>query len=529
MDGGKRRSKIKRQARRVKHPARERPPRLYWDKKRASHYLVIGNRKRVLLPKDNEKMLREIYKTYKMKKHKRGVFKNPENNIFRFKSFKKKNRGRVRNRRIRGAPTQSALDRSVLSKSQTSKINTLEVALNTLQEKRRDEMAARLQEQNDRILALKLERNEKKQKVVNAVKKKQPKDFDEKVEPKGEKAFEENFDMPPTIPTMSPSALRKLETAKSDLLDALTISELRKVYPGPIKGKADIIETMELSGEIHELFDYYRPEFNLAISLSGPARKKGIKAMLKNRRAVKSGVDDVDVDYEEVIDDDSDLDVDVDRDDDDAADDFKDLPPPTGFVEEKTLEQKGGRRLKSFIGAGINTVKGLFDDQLIKILAPYQTSGFMGVVPRNELYRLIPYIETYIDEHFVYTTKPKINMKISWIINLDKAAGPGTHWVACFCDIDQRKTVEYYDSYGRAPYKGFLEQLKPIVESFDVPYYLTVKHNKIVAQRDDTQTCGYHAAKFIIDRYDGKDFKECSGFNNVAEGERVVAEEFGYI
>ena len=51
--------------------------------------------------------------------------------------------------------------------------------------------------------------------------------------------------------------------------------------------------------------------------------------------------------------------------------------------------------------------------------------------------------------------------------------------------------------------------------------YLKFKVNKIKYQAVDTDTCGIHVIKFLIDRYSGKPFKDATGFES-QKGERAV-------
>lgn len=147
---------------------------------------------------------------------------------------------------------------------------------------------------------------------------------------------------------------------------------------------------------------------------------------------------------------------------------------------------------------------GLFDYQIENLMKPYTKKGFEGVIAADELDKLHP------------------SEKMSFIMNTDPRSKPGKHWVAVYIDAEKDMSVEYYDSFGDGPSKNFLKQLQELVEKIDPDEYLKLKVNRVVDQRADSSNCGWFAAKFLIDRFDGKKFKECSKFQNVAQGEKDI-------
>jgi Ulp1 family protease len=120
-------------------------------------------------------------------------------------------------------------------------------------------------------------------------------------------------------------------------------------------------------------------------------------------------------------------------------------------------------------------------------------------------------------------------------MNLDKSNQPGSHWVAVYIDALKDKAIEYYDSYGRDPPKQFLKQLKALIEKIRPDTYLKLKINKVVDQRANSNTCGFHSIKFLLDRYANKPWKECTGWSNISKAEKDAYrmkkkyKKFGYI
>lgn len=72
------------------------------------------------------------------------------------------------------------------------------------------------------------------------------------------------------------------------------------------------------------------------------------------------------------------------------------------------------------------------------------------------------------------------------IVNLDKAAGPGTHWVAYYKAGDQ---IDYFDSYGN---------LRPPRE---IVNYLgsNIKFNYNKYQKNGSVMCGHLCLRFLYE------------------------------
>ena len=59
--------------------------------------------------------------------------------------------------------------------------------------------------------------------------------------------------------------------------------------------------------------------------------------------------------------------------------------------------------------------------------------------------------------------------------------------------------------------------------------------NKIVEQRANSDTCGYHAMKFLMDRFNNVLWVDCTGYSDIMKSEKDAnkmkkeLKEFGYI
>lgn len=120
-------------------------------------------------------------------------------------------------------------------------------------------------------------------------------------------------------------------------------------------------------------------------------------------------------------------------------------------------------------------------------------------------------------------------------MNTDPSYKQGEHWVAIYVDTTEDKSLEYYDSFAEDPPDNFMNDIKQLIDAHKIPYYLKFKINRIKEQAENSMLCGFHAMKFLIDRFNGKPFKDCSGYSDVRKSEMKAGnmakkyERFGYI
>jgi hypothetical protein len=98
----------------------------------------------------------------------------------------------------------------------------------------------------------------------------------------------------------------------------------------------------------------------------------------------------------------------------------------------------------------------------------------------------------------------------------------GKHWVAVYIDPLKSKTVEYYNSFGDPCPQDVLVGIKKIVDKMKTDTYLKFKENRIKQQSADSSNCGYFAMSFLIDRYRGKPFPECTGYSDIERSEKNI-------
>jgi len=159
--------------------------------------------------------------------------------------------------------------------------------------------------------------------------------------------------------------------------------------------------------------------------------------------------------------------------------------------------------------------KGLYDDQINEVMKRYPE--YLGCIANDEIPSLLP--------------KIKPMTRICFIINTDKENQPGQHWQAVLIDARPQgsHSVEFFDSYGRDPSKEVFHDLKAVVDKLQATSLLKFKINRVIRQYDDTNTCGFMAMTFIIDRIGRhKTFSEATGYNDhhkineAAEGEARI-------
>ena len=117
--------------------------------------------------------------------------------------------------------------------------------------------------------------------------------------------------------------------------------------------------------------------------------------------------------------------------------------------------------------------------------------------------------------------------RFGFVMNLSKRNEEGTHWVAFFGDArpEGSQSLEYYDSFADPPPKILMDYLPTIVKQMQPQSgYVKFKENKIIDQDSSSSNCGFFAAKFLIDRFRGKKFKEITRYDDHLKGEKEIEE-----
>lgn len=145
---------------------------------------------------------------------------------------------------------------------------------------------------------------------------------------------------------------------------------------------------------------------------------------------------------------------------------------------------------------GLN--RPLYDDQIYGLLSPYK--DFVGCIMRDEL-------QTLLDDMLIQKKD-----KFGFIINTDTSKGVGKHWQAVYVDTDDRKEIDFYDSYGDQPSKDVEKILRKFSSHF--PYMLKFKINRIKHQTYNSNLCGWHSSGFLERMFRGSSFVDSTDFNH---------------
>lgn len=199
--------------------------------------------------------------------------------------------------------------------------------------------------------------------------------------------------------------------------------------------------------------------------------------------------------------------------------------PYAGSFDPSMIASMSGYGKVKYLSRAPVAKRGLYDDQLNQIMSKYP--DYLGTVAVDEIKTLLPKIQP--------------QSRIAFIFNTDKASGKGVHWIAVYADAREggSNSIEYVDSFASDPSPSVLKDLQLISQMLKSKNYLKLKVNKVVQQFDDTETCGWHCARFLIDRFRGKTFAEATGFNpdkkihgheEVAEARaEKMAQHFNYV
>lgn len=152
-------------------------------------------------------------------------------------------------------------------------------------------------------------------------------------------------------------------------------------------------------------------------------------------------------------------------------------------------------------GAGYKH-EGLTDLEINEMMRKYKL--FVGTFAADEMNKILP------------------KKRFGFIINTEPRQKGDGHWVACYIDVMKDMSVDYYDSFGNDPNEIFLIGLKEIIDKLNPDVYLKFKINKIKEQRATSSNCGWHCMAFLINRFNGVPFKECTGYSDYAKGMKDV-------
>ena len=202
----------------------------------------------------------------------------------------------------------------------------------------------------------------------------------------------------------------------------------------------------------------------------------------------------------------------------DKAEEREISPNATGVITNNTADKYNRFKSIGFGNKHSDSEGGLTDEEIDKMMHNYKRH-FLGCYSINEIKTIKPHHDKSFGFCLFLPYSPK--------------SSEG-HWVAVYVDR-KNKNIEYYNPFGKGPTTTVNKNLKRMLDNLDRDYLYQYKINKVVDQRANSDTCGFHSCKFIIDRINGKHFKEASGYSQVMKSERDVKKmkkklgKFGYL
>ncbi len=163
-------------------------------------------------------------------------------------------------------------------------------------------------------------------------------------------------------------------------------------------------------------------------------------------------------------------------------------------------------------GNGRGTGKGLSNIQINSMMKKYKR--FSGVYASDELHKL------------------PLKSKMGFVMNTQPIRVSHGHWIAVYIDIDNDRSIEYYDPLADEPSESFMKDIKKLIDKLKTKTYLKFKINKIRDQDVRSNNCGWHSINFLIGRFKNKPFKDVTGFTDTRNGEakvKLLKKKFKYI
>ncbi len=156
----------------------------------------------------------------------------------------------------------------------------------------------------------------------------------------------------------------------------------------------------------------------------------------------------------------------------------------------------------------------------------------------DEIMKDEPHYQKCISIDEIDTLKPEPIME--FIMNKSPSTSEGSHWVSCYIDTKGDKSIEYYDPLADPPQEQFIHDIKKyVIDELDPDTLLKFKINKVINQRNDSDSCGLMCVNFLKKRNRGISFKDSTGYlephiNNTkkyeAEASKIrTTAGFGYL
>lgn len=160
-------------------------------------------------------------------------------------------------------------------------------------------------------------------------------------------------------------------------------------------------------------------------------------------------------------------------------------------------------------GAGYDG-DGLYNDEIEKI-AKKRIKDYVPVIASDQLNELPKYVGRG-DKRFGFV----INTNPSTSDGSGNDSYPPGHWTAVFINNeDDYPSIEYFDplAQGKMP-EDLIKMCRRIAVKMNPEVMFKYKQNMLRRQSKMTSNCGFHAVKYLDDRYNGVPWSEATGYSD---------------
>jgi hypothetical protein len=163
-------------------------------------------------------------------------------------------------------------------------------------------------------------------------------------------------------------------------------------------------------------------------------------------------------------------------------------------------------------GAGYDG-DGLYNDEIEKI-AKKRIKDYVPVIASDQLNELPKYVARG-DKRFGFV----VNTNPSTSDGSGNDSYPPGHWTAVFINNeDDYPSIEFFDplAQGKMP-EDLIKMCRRIAIKMNPEVMFKYKQNMLRRQSKMTSNCGFHAVKYLDDRYNGVPFSEATGYDDYME------------
>lgn len=182
--------------------------------------------------------------------------------------------------------------------------------------------------------------------------------------------------------------------------------------------------------------------------------------------------------------------------------------PPRNMKDSSTKVGRSIEPIDPITGFGEGD-DGLYNDEIADILK-HKTKNFVPVIPIDKISDLLSYV------------KPGQKW-FSAVVNTNPSTSDGSgedgyapgHWRSIVVDNrDDFPAAEFFDPLARKAEPGLKKVISEICKKMNPEKLFLAKENMIQRQSKLSSSCGFHAIKFIEDRFDGKPWTQASGYDH---------------